>query len=279
MYPRLNLFGRDGQQEQQQQQQQQQSPRRVLFMTRKPDASPEQEQEQAQRQRQEPIIVIIDDATLKKFVRCVYIIALIFILVTSITWLAFSWTEFNFYGAVPVPYYVWILVAFLLLMILNCVPKTRYIFPLNWGITIVIVILYIFAGACLFCQNDVLILLGILFGVLAIVAVFYAFGAKCPQKLLPGVLCTAVLSCLLIVLLLVFIIVMIFLKNAIIGLVSAITLLCLIILMMLFHAQYIHGRLQIVPLFDMLHCSLFIYLHFALLVYAIHQLVKYQSLV
>ncbi|KAL7731703.1 hypothetical protein ACLKA6_000987 [Drosophila palustris] len=133
MHPRLDRFRHYQQQpQQQQQQQQQQSPQRVLFVTRRPEPRP----------AQEPIIVVIDDATLKAFVRCVYIVAAIFILVTSITWLAISWTEFDFYGAVPVPSFAWILLAFFLLMVMNCVPPVRRIFPINWGITICILLQY-----------------------------------------------------------------------------------------------------------------------------------------
>ncbi|KAM8714680.1 hypothetical protein ACLKA7_001091 [Drosophila subpalustris] len=146
MHPRLDRFRHYQQQPQQQQQQQQQPPQRVLFVTRRPEPRP----------AQEPIIVVIDDATLKAFVRCVYIVAAIFILVTSITWLAISWTEFDFYAAVPVPSFAWILLAFFLLMVMNCVPPVRRIFPINWGITICILVLIIFAGACLVGSINVL---------------------------------------------------------------------------------------------------------------------------
>ncbi|KAM8714682.1 hypothetical protein ACLKA7_001093 [Drosophila subpalustris] len=269
MHPRLDRFRHYQQQpQQQQQQQQQQQPQRVLFVTRRPEPRPEQE----------PIIVVIDDATLKAFVRCVYIVALIFILVTSITWLAISWTEFDFYGAVPVPYFAWILLAFLLLMIMNCVPQARHIFPINWGITIIIVILFIFAGACLVGLMPVLIVLAALVGSIATVAIFYACGALCPQKLLPGVLCTACLSCILVITLFILIVLIIFIRNAIIGLVFAISLFCLVVLMMPFHAQYIHGRLEIVPMFEMLHSSLTIYIHFVLIFVAIDYLYHYHEL-
>ncbi|XP_034473519.1 uncharacterized protein LOC117780933 [Drosophila innubila] len=267
MHPRIDQYRHY--QQQPQQQQQQQTPQRILYLTRRPEQRPEPEQER--------IVVIIDDATLKLFVRRVYLYAVIFILVTSMTWLLVAWTNFAFDKAVPVPYFVWILLSFLLLMIMNCVPQTRYIFPINWVMTISIVILLILAGACLVQIFPVLILFASLVVSVAIVGILYACGAMCPQKLLPGVLCTACLSCILIINMFVFLILIIFLRNPIIGLVFAISLFCLLTVMMPFHAQYIHGRLEIVPLLDVLHCALSIHIYFVLTLFAINYLYFYLT--
>jgi len=256
-------------QQQPQQQQQQQAPQRILYMTRRPEQRPEPEPER--------IVVIIDDATLKLFVRRVYLYAVIFILVTSVTLLLVAWTNFLFEEAVPVPYFVWILLSFLLLMIMNCVPQTRYIFPINWIMTISIVILLIFAGACFVKLFAALVLFATLVVSIAIVGMSYACGAMCPQKLLPGVLCTACLSCILIINMFVFLILIIFLRSPIIGLVFASTLFCLLLVMMPFHAQYIHGRLEIVPLLDVLHCALSIHIYFVLTFYAINYFYFYLT--
>ncbi|KAL7739213.1 hypothetical protein ACLKA6_015072 [Drosophila palustris] len=245
MHPRLDRFRHYQQQpqQQQQQQQQQQSPQRVLFVTRRPEPRPEQE----------PIIVVIDDATLKAFVRCVYIIAAIFILVTSITWLAFSWTEFRFLCGSS--------------RAVLCVDPAGIPFADDHELR-----------ACLVGLMPVLIVLAALVGSIATVAIFYACGALCPQKLLPGVLCTACLSCILVITLFILIVLIIFIRNAVIGLVFAISLFCLVVLMMPFHAQYIHGRLEIVPMFEMLHSSLTIYIHFVLIFVAIDYLYHYHEL-
>lgn len=250
------------QQQQRQQQQQQQPPQRAVFMTRIPEQRPEPEQ-------QAPVVVIVDEETLRLFVRNVYLYGAIFILATSIIWLVVSGTKFAFYPAIPVPAFVWIILAIALLMITNCIPQARQCFPINWVMTILIVILITLAGSCVMDLYPVLIVLAGLTLSFAIVGVFYALGALCPQQLLPGILCTACMSCVFVLTLFTLFILNIVLDNPVICLVFGIILFCFIILMLPFHAQYIHGRFEIVPLLDMLHCSLSIFIHFTMMFYAL----------
>lgn len=248
-------------QHQQYQRNPQHQQRQIWFMVLRPEQRPEPEHE--------PAVVVIDEAKLRIFVLSVYISGAIFILATSITWLVISGTKFAFYPAVPVPYFVWIILAFLLLMTVNCIPQIRYWFPFNWMMTVIIVMLIAFAGACLMDLFPVLIVLTGLALSFAIVGMFYAMGALCPQKVLPGILCTACMSSIFVITLLVLCILICFLRNRFIGLALGIVLFCFVIIMMPFHARYIHGRLDIVPLFDMLHCVLSMYIHFTTVFYTL----------
>ncbi|XP_062142763.1 uncharacterized protein LOC133850642 [Drosophila sulfurigaster albostrigata] len=247
------LFHYQQQPQDQQQQQQRQRPQTVVFMTRRPEQRPESDQ---------VVVYVIDELTLQMFIRKVYLIAIIFILSTSVTWLSIAASGFEFYPTIPVPFFVWLLPILPLILILDCVPKIRYTFPWNWAITILIVILITFAGACFMDQIEFLmVLLGVAISIV-IVAAFYVCGALCPQSFVPGMLCTAVMSCLFLITLFSIGIVLIFVKSPVLYLVFGILLLCMTVVIMPFHAQYIHGRLQVVPLFDVLHCSMTIYFHF-----------------
>ncbi|XP_034480689.1 uncharacterized protein LOC117786500 [Drosophila innubila] len=116
----------------QQQHKQPRSLKEFLDRTRIQEQPPEPEREREREQ----VVVIVDAATLRIFIQHVYMYSVIFILVTSIILLVMSATKCSIYPAVPVPYFVWILLAFTLLMILNCFPQARHIVVLNWIMTI-----------------------------------------------------------------------------------------------------------------------------------------------
>ncbi|KAH8273775.1 hypothetical protein KR044_000217, partial [Drosophila immigrans] len=242
-----------------QQQQQQQQPR-VVFMTRAPEERPDPGQ---------ILVVVIDETTLQLFIRKVYFIAVIFVLATSVTWLGISGTECHVYAAIPVPFLVWLLPVLVIMLLMDCIPKIRYTFPWNWMLTIIIVILVTIAGAYVMGSVKVLVLLLGLAIAAGIVAVFYVYGAMCPLSLLLGFVATSVLSCLLTITALVIAIVLLFVDNLILFLVFGILLLCMTVVVMPLHAQFIHGRLQIVPLLDSLHCARGIYFHFIVIFTAI----------
>ncbi|KAH8377902.1 hypothetical protein KR093_007760, partial [Drosophila rubida] len=251
---------------------QQQQPRpgqRVLFMTRRPDQRlPEEEQ---------ITIVVVDEDTLRLFIRKVYLVAMIFILATSVTWLAISGAEFPFYPTIPVRYFFWLVPILPLLILFSCFPQIRYIFPWNWLITVLIVILFTFAGACIMDQFHVLNVFIGLGCIIMVLAIFYACGAFCPVAALPGLIAMSCMTCLLFIALIVLMIVLIFIRHPALGLSLGILFMVLTVTMILFHSQYIHGRLQIVPLFDGLYCSLLIYIHFTALCIAAKFIVDYME--
>ncbi|KAH8418858.1 hypothetical protein KR222_005433, partial [Zaprionus bogoriensis] len=199
------------------------------------------------------------------FVRKVYIFATIFILIECVTWITVSVLDFNMMDAILIPFLVWIIGAFSLLIIMNCLPQTRFCFPCNWIMAVVIMTCLIMAGAYIFYNVDFLLVLAGLGATAAIIILVYAVGAFAPQVMLPGILCTGLLSCVLSIVLFSMAICLMFIKNVILLLCFGIALFCLTALMMLFNAQYIHARYEILPIFDMVHCFLEIFIHFTLI--------------
>jgi len=230
--------------------------------TREQSTELERERERAQ------VVIIVDAETLRIFIQNVYMYSIIFILVTSMTLLVMSAIKCSIYPEVPVPYFVWILLAFTLQMIMNCFPQARHIVGLNWVLTIWVQILVILAGACVMHLFPSLRVLASIVGSLAIVGIFYAYGAMCPQKLLPGYLFVYFVSFVFGVTVFVCVVLITF-GYHIFNLVFAISLFCCSLLVMPFHAQYIHGRLEFVVLRDMLHSALTIYMYFVAIVFAI----------
>ncbi|KAH8418887.1 hypothetical protein KR222_009077, partial [Zaprionus bogoriensis] len=231
-----------------------------------------------QREDQEGVLVTVDEEVLRLFVRKVYVLAIIFLAITCSAWITVSVLEYDIREAIVVPYIVWLITALTLMFIMNCIPQTRFCFPCNWIMTILIVGCVAVAGTYLYCSIQYLLLL-ILMGIAAIiVVVFYAIGAFCPQKMLPNVLCTMITALVLIIVLFVLVIVLIFIRSPILLLCFALLLFCLLGLLIIFNAQYIHARYEILPIFDMLHCSLNIFFHYVIMLYVLcHFYIYYEQ--
>ncbi|EDV99469.1 GH13867 [Drosophila grimshawi] len=223
-----------------------------------------------QREQNDNVVVItVDDDEMKLFIRKVYLYAISFILTTSCIWLIISITEYNFNRDVPVPFFVWLMLAFSFMVILQCCPNTRYIFPINWTLAIGIIVFITLAGACIMHVYSPLTVAIVLTAAGLVVILLHLFGALCPRKALPSSLITGCLMLVLLVALIVFMVLMLFIESPVYALVFFILLFCVICLSIPYHAQFINGRLQIVPLLDMLWCALTIYIDFFMLFYCI----------
>lgn len=165
MHPALEQY-----QQQSQQQQHQLAAQFILYATRKPEQRTQTEPEQ------DRIVVEIDNATLRSFVIRSYIYAAIFILTTSITWLVMSGIQFKFAEAVPVPVAWWFVFAFVFRMIMSFIPQSRNMFPINWLLTICILILSNFIGAYFVNSFPFFLILASLAGSLVITGIFYAIA-------------------------------------------------------------------------------------------------------
>lgn len=252
MLPQLEQYQQQPQQRQQQQQQE--SPQRVLYTTRRPDERSEPPQDYT--------VVMVDDKQLGSFVRSVYLYAIVLILISSIAWLIITGTKFDFPKATPIPFYVWLILNFAVVMILSVVRKARFCFPLNWVMLICLMATTIICGTFLMemCSiSDVLVVLSGLAISFVITAMIYAIGAMGPQKLVLGLNLYLVLFCAVFIPLAILLIVFLILRNYVVGLVLGIFILCFFTLQMLFQAQSIHGRQEYVPLNDVLLSAILIF--------------------
>ncbi|XP_032293700.1 protein lifeguard 1-like [Drosophila virilis] len=240
------------QQYMQQQQQQQQEPQIVFSRGGRPLGE----------QDQNRIVVVIPEEVFHTFVRKVYLISTVFVLITCAAWLTISILDFDFIEETKVPIYVWFILTFVTFIIFHWCPRVRYIFPLNW-ILVVCIVAFLTLGGCCFMRlyNPLILVCGMVI-TLTVIVILHVCGAMCPLVILPGGLLTGCLMILIMIVLLVFAFLMFFLRDPVYGFVFFVLLFCLLVLVIPFHAQYIHGRLQIVPLFDLPSCAVSVFIDF-----------------
>ncbi|XP_032584253.1 uncharacterized protein LOC6576516 [Drosophila mojavensis] len=268
----------------QRQQQQQEQQQRIQVLQRQLQQLQQQQSPQQQQQNQPPpppqiifarghppdnsrgegnrVIVIIPEELYKRFIRLVYLWALFFILIYCTTCLVISTLQINLRAEVPVPFYVWLLLGFVLMIILQCCPKTQRIYPLNWILVILIVLTITLTSAYAMDLYHWKVLLTGMAISFVLVALFHVLGALCPQTWLPGGLLTGCLMLFMIVAIMVFLFLMIFMRDPVYCLVFFVLLLAITLLGMPYHAQFIHGRLQAIPLFTMGTCALSVFIDF-----------------
>ncbi|XP_070075817.1 uncharacterized protein [Drosophila takahashii] len=73
-----------------------------------------------QQNEQNNMIIINDPRVLKSFVRLVYIFTIIFCLCSVVPWLTISATGLIVDQSIPVPSFVWLILAFICLITLSC---------------------------------------------------------------------------------------------------------------------------------------------------------------
>ncbi|XP_030240708.1 uncharacterized protein LOC115562775 [Drosophila navojoa] len=242
------------QRQQREQEQQQRPPPQIVFARGNP---PDNLRGDGNR-----VVVVIPETLYQRFIRLVYLWALLFIIICCTTWLVISGLRINLRDKVPVPFYVWFILAMIALMVLQCCPKTQRIYPLNWILVFLVVLTVTLGGAYsmdLFGWKILLTGMAISF---VLVALFHVMGAVCPQAWLPGGLLTGCVTLLLVVAMMVFFFLMIFMRDPVYCLVFFVLLLAMTLLAMPYHAQFIHGRLQAIPLFTMGTCALSVFIDF-----------------
>ncbi|XP_030561553.1 uncharacterized protein LOC115763220 [Drosophila novamexicana] len=201
---------------QQQQQQQQQEPQ--IVFSRGGRALGEQDQNR--------IVVVIPEELFVAFVRKVYLIATVFILITCAVWLTISILEVDFIEATKVPSFVWFILTFVTFIIFHWCPRVRYIFPVNWILVVCIVAFLTLGGCCYMSLYDPLILLCGMVIALAVIVILHVCGAMCPLTVLPGGLLTGCLMIIIMIVLLVFAFLMFFLRDPVYGIYTVAYRLC-----------------------------------------------------
>lgn len=250
--------------QQQQQQDQNRAQQRVLYTTNRNLAAPENPE------NRDRIVVVVEPGAVQQFVKRVYLIAIIWICIACHAWAAIILTEFNFEKATKIPRFVWLMLAFFFIMTMVCLPELNYVLPPCGVImTLFIVFFIILAGSYLVLGLTIKqFIVGILVTMLTLAAL-YSYGAMAPQQCIPSVNFLVLLFIILTIVLSAQLIIMPFVKSPTLYLAFLLLFFLFILLSTIFNSQYIHGRFDIVPLNDALHCALSIFIQFSFLMFLI----------
>lgn len=260
-------------QEQQNQIQQQQDERRaqqrVLYTTNRSLAAPENPE------NRDRIVVVVEPAAVQEFVKRVYLTALIMILIACLAWVLIIVTEFDFGKATRIPRFVWLMLAFFFLMTMICIPELNYILqPCSVTMTLCIVFFTIMAGFYLVLGFTILqFLQGVLITTLMLIAL-HAYGARAPQQCVPSVIVFVLLFIILTIILSIQLIMLPFVKSPTLYYAFLLLFFFFLVLSNVFSSQYIHGRFDIVPLNETLHCAMSIFIQFSFFMFLLEHTYK-----
>ncbi|KAH8352117.1 hypothetical protein KR084_002018, partial [Drosophila pseudotakahashii] len=207
-------------------------------------------------------ISISDPKVLKSFVRLVYIFALLFCLCSVVPWMIVSATGVIVGQSIPVPSFVWLILAFICLITLSCCGQVRFRYPCNIILAVFTVLLITLCGSYYMFLINIWILLVALLASGSFVVLLNICGAKCPLKMLPNDFWASIFMATCVILLFALGVFMFFLRRPILSLLIALVLIFLVMNMGLYQSQYIHGRRNIIPLGDAPACALGIYSNF-----------------
>lgn len=261
------MLQRQDQQNRIQQQQQQDGNRaqqRVLYTTNRNLAAPENPE------NRDRILVVVEPGAVLQFVKRVYLIAIVWICIACHVWGAIILTDFDFEKTTRIPRFVWLMLAFFFIMTMVCLPELSYVLPPCGVImTLCVVFFVIMAGFYLVLGLTIKqFIVGVLVTMLAL-AVLYTYGAMAPQQCVPSVKFLVILFIILTIILSAQLIIMPFVKSNTLYLAFLLLFFFFILLSTIFNAQYIHGRFDIVPLNDVLHCALSVFIQFSFLMFLI----------
>lgn len=256
------LQRQDQQNQIQQQRDDRRAQQRVLYTTNRSLAAPENPE------NRDRIVVVVEPGAVHQFVKRVYLIAIIWILIACLAWAAIILTEFNFEKASRIPRFVWLMLAFFFIMTMVCIPELNYVLqPCSVVMTLCIVFFIIMAGFYLALGITILqFLQGVLITMLLLIAL-HTYGAMAPQQCVPSVIILVLLLIILTIILSVQLIILPFVKSSTLYYAFLLLFFFFLLLSTVFNSQYIHGRFDIVPLNDALHCAMSIFIQFSFLMF------------
>ncbi|EDV58302.1 uncharacterized protein LOC6542605 [Drosophila erecta] len=199
------------------------------------------------------------DKELLVFIRTVYIEAVLLCSASTVPLLVTSSLSISVVKILPVPPYVWLLIAIALLVFLICLPIRRTRPLIVWTMVGGIVLFSTLTAACFMSIFDIPDLVLYFFIMLLVVGGLMVCGAKCRKSCLPNGLVTGVIVtlCLAALLPLSFL----SLLSIRYFFASFCAILCILVMTVIpMHAQFIHGRLQYSPIGLEAICSTLIYL-------------------
>lgn len=201
----------------------------------------------------------IDSNTTISFVRNVYANLAILSTVSVIQILVVTLIGAKVSKILPVPAFLWLIIAFAVLTLLNCTPRLRYKAPYNWLLAIVIV-----ECVSLFTLHFNFLVFSYVMigcGVLAVLCVicFTYWGAKGPKRYMPNATSAAVIAGTAFVAMFLFLVLAVFKSNLfLLGFIFV--LFILVAMVAIVQSEFIHARMNYFPLGDEVGCAVIIFL-------------------
>ncbi|XP_033170071.1 uncharacterized protein LOC117147325 [Drosophila mauritiana] len=224
-----------------------------------------------------PEVLVINERELRAFIFRVYLSSVVLCLLTSISWIILSALTVRVDKAIPVPPYVWLILAFILLSVLGCIGQTPALTLLCWGLMLGSLFFVTLFGAYYMHLVRVSVLLIAILVAGSLLALLHLYGAKSPEVLLPNIICTCCIFLLLTVTVLVLMILFAVISDMRYLLAVAIIFVIIIAFMAPFQARYVCGRLQQVPYGQTADCATDIHLQFCFLLACMLIIAQYYS--
>ncbi|XP_017057329.1 uncharacterized protein LOC108098722 [Drosophila ficusphila] len=218
-----------------------------------------------EQQGDQPEIIVIGERELRAFIFKVYLCAVGLCFLTAIPWIVLSALEVDVYKAIPVPPFVWLILAFVILTILSCIRQTPPMTLICWGLVLGSLFFITFYGAYYTHLVNVWVLVVSLVISGVLIALLNLYGAKSPSIFLPNVICTCCVFLLAVITMIVLLILYMVINDLRYLLGFAIVFCIMIIFMVIFQARFLCGRLQHVPYGETASSANSIYLHFIFL--------------
>ncbi|XP_016942134.2 uncharacterized protein [Drosophila suzukii] len=209
-----------------------------------------------------------DANELRVFAHTVYIKAVVLCSVSAFLLMIISSLKFSVVSVLPVPPYIWLLLALGILVVLACLPVRRLRKLVIWSMVCGIVALVTLTGACYVRVYDVTDLVIYIASMLLVMIPLLICGAKCRKPCLPNVLFTGVVVCLCLVALFPLGILALLSHRYYFVAFSAVLFVMGVVILPL-QAQFIHGRLRYEPLDLEPICSLAFFIDAWILVFCI----------
>ncbi|EDV58301.1 uncharacterized protein LOC6542690 [Drosophila erecta] len=213
-----------------------------------------------------PEVLVINERELRAFIFRVYSSSVVLCLLSAIPWIILSALGVKVSKDIPVPSFVWLILAFIIVTVLSCIRQTPALTLLCWGLVLGYLIFFTLFGAYFMHLIPVWVLLVSILVAGFLLALLHFYGAKGPEVLLPSIICTCCILLLLFITMFVLVILFAVIKDLRYLLALSIVLVIMILLMAPFQARFICGRLQQVPYGETADCACGIYMHFTFLV-------------
>ncbi|XP_022233395.2 uncharacterized protein LOC111081598 [Drosophila obscura] len=128
-----------------------------------------------------------EDDALTKFIANLYNYGIPMIAVSVLIWIVMASSDGKYiYKYMPFPNYILVVIVFLVMVLLHCVPMIAQVTLCNWMLALVVWLCTTLAVCCVLHHFSVLTLLLLLALSVLLVLLLNFSGAKCPVEFLPG---------------------------------------------------------------------------------------------
>lgn len=217
----------------------------------------------------------VEPEELRRFVRRVYLYACICIGIACLTWSATIWSKFDLERSTSIPKYAWLILTFIFLITITCIPELRYLSPWNLIIMLCIVLFIIIEGMCLLFEIEMKQFMAGVLATLLLLLAIYSCEALCSRENMADLY-------LMLLILMSFLVVIILMTCVIAILASTYSFLAQWIFLLFFvffvlisisiSAKYIHGRYEILSLHDIFFNTLTVFIQFSFLLFLLEHI-------